>query len=60
MNEVINTLQEQFPKPYMVTWVLHNGFVCYHCGAAVQCCAVCRDVASSLKVLMVDRTVCTE
>jgi len=29
MNEVINNLQEQFPKPYMVTWMLHNGYLVY-------------------------------
>jgi hypothetical protein len=29
MNEVINSLQEEFPKPYMITWVLHNGYLVF-------------------------------
>ena len=29
MNEVINSLQEQYPKPYQVTWVLHNGYLVF-------------------------------
>ena len=29
MNEVINDLQEEFPKPYMVTWILHDGYLVF-------------------------------
>lgn len=29
MNEVISGLQEEYPKPYMVTWVLHCGYLVF-------------------------------
>ncbi len=29
MNEVISDLQQDFPKPYLVTWVLHCGYLLF-------------------------------